>query len=357
MRLFLLCFFKEKTACNLISFVLILTVLTSLLSSCSGSYFKYQNTYIGAFDTVTVITGYSASKKEFDSFSEEIYDSLKDYSRLYDIYNEYDGLNNLKTVNDSAGVSPVIVDDKIIDLLEFSKTVYFLTDGSVNIAMGSVLRLWHAERELSENNPASAKLPEVNLLREASNHVSIDGIIIDRNNNSVFITDSDSSIDVGAVAKGYALERVSSEIDKKYDISAVINVGGNVTTVGSVSESKNFTVGIKNPDSPDNSVRTVSVSGGVSVVTSGDYERYYTVDGKEYNHIIDPATLFPSEKYRSVTVIYHGSGIADALSTAFFILDKDQCFKIAEKIGADAFWILQNGETFETPGFSKYSKK
>ena len=101
---------------------------------------KYQDTFFEYFDTVTTVIGYADTQEEFDAYFTEIKDEFKRLHELFDIYNTYEGVNNLKTINDHAGKEPVKVDQTIIDLLKFSKEWYGKTNGKANIAMGSVLR-------------------------------------------------------------------------------------------------------------------------------------------------------------------------------------------------------------------------
>ena len=114
---------------------------------------RYQATFLTLFDTVTTIVGYAGSKADFTATAQGIHDELLEYHQLYDIYNDYEGMTNLKTVNDRAGQGPVAVDRKILDLLLFSKELYAETGGRVNIAMGSVLSLWHDAREAGIAEP------------------------------------------------------------------------------------------------------------------------------------------------------------------------------------------------------------
>ena len=131
-------------------------------------------------------------------------------------------------------------------------------------------------------------------------------------------------------------------------------MGGNVCATGPKDEDGTpWRVGVQNPDGGDNYLHTLNITGG-SVVTSGDYQRCYMVDGKIYHHIIDPATLYPSEYWRSVTVLCADSGLADALSTALFLLPYEEGLALAEASGAEALWVNEAGEQFYTPGFADY---
>ena len=133
--------------------------------------------------------------------TQEIYDNLEEYHQLYDIYNDYKEINNLKTINDNAGIKPVQVDQRIIDLLTFSKDVYNKTNGKVNIAFGAVLQLWHDYRTEGVDNPEEAQLPPMDELIAASEHTNIEDLIINQEAGTVYIKDPDMRLDVGLLQR------------------------------------------------------------------------------------------------------------------------------------------------------------
>ena len=119
---------------------------------------RYQGTFLELFDTVTVVLGYASSEEEFNAEVQALRSSLEEYHQLYDIYNDYEGVNNIKTINDNAGGDPVEVDQRIIDLLLFCRDMYERTGGKTNVMFGSVLSIWHDAREYGINNPLEAYL-------------------------------------------------------------------------------------------------------------------------------------------------------------------------------------------------------
>lgn len=330
---------------------LLLTVAV-LFSGCNGGQKKYQVTYLTLFDTVTTITGFDDNQQKFEEKAQALHDSLLNYHRLFDIYHDYEGIHNLKTVNDAAGIRPVKADTAIIDLLKDCKEYFTLTGGRVNIAMGSVLKLWHEARTAGLNDPEHAALPDSAALSEAAKHTDINALIIDENAGTVYLSDPEMSLDVGAVAKGWALQKAVSEAPE----GLLISVGGNVFATGPKDSSGNgWVVGISDPDGGEKYLHTLSVTGG-SVVTSGDYQRCYTVSGKSYHHIIDPDTCFPGTLWRSVTVICPDSGLADVLSTALFLLDQESGQALLDQCEAEAMWVPAEGSYLYSPGFEAYLK-
>lgn len=329
--------------------VLCLALLTGCASYRPAEAKQYTATFLTLFDTVTTIVGKAATEEAFSAAAQAVHDELLVYHRLFDIYHTYDGINNLKTVNDAAGESPVTVEREIIDLLLDCREYAEATDGRVNVAMGSVLQLWHEARNDGINDPANAYLPDESALSAAASHTSFDAVIIDEAASTVFITDPLLRLDVGAVAKGWAVEQVA----RTAPTGLLISVGGNVCATGPKDESGTpWVVGIQDPDDAQAFLHTIYVSEG-SVVTSGDYQRAYVVDGEIYHHIIDPGTLYPAVCWRSVTVVCADSGMADALSTALFLLSYSEGQALLERCGAEAMWVDREGDLLYSPGFEK----
>ena len=338
-----------------------LVFLLLITSGCGKKITRYQAEFLGVFDTVTTIVGYSESKEEFTALVARIKDKLTEYHRLYDIYHNYEGVNNIKTINDNAGKAPVKVDKELISLLLSAKKKYYLTNGKNNIALGSVLKIWHDYRERGISDPLGAEVPPRKLLEQASRHTDIEDIIIDPKASTVYLSDPGMRLDVGAVAKGDATERTARYLEDDGISSLLLSVGGNVRAIGG-KPGKNgmepWNIGIKNPDkeSKDSELCSVLIS-GYSVVSSGSYERYYTVNGKRYNHIIDPSTLSPASFFTGVTIICRDSGLADGLSTALFIMPLEMGKKFVEGLnGVEAMWVTGTGELVYSKGFKRFLK-
>jgi len=309
---------------------------------------QYTATFLTLFDTVTTIVGRAESEAAFQEKAQTVYERLEYYHQLFDVYSEYEGINNLKTVNDSAGDHPVKVDTAVIELLCDCINYYEVTGGKVNVAMGSVLHLWHEAREDGLNNPAQAYLPDAAALSEAALHTDIRNIIIDKEESSVYLADPELRLDVGAIAKGWATQRTAEECEP----GLLISVGGNVCATGPKDASGTpWVIGIQNPDD-EGYLHTVTIKKG-SVVTSGDYQRAYAVDGELYHHIIDPDTLQPSAYWHSVSVICLDSGMADALSTALFVMPLQEGKELLKECGAEALWIDREGSLYYSEGFEE----
>ena len=317
---------------------------------------KYTFTYIDVFDTASQIIGFDESEDAFKEKADTLKAELEIYHQLYNIYNIYEGVNNLKIININAGVAPVKVDQKIIDLLKFSIDLYHKTDGEINIAMGSVLSLWHNYRALGTSDPSTAELPPMESLQEAAKHTDINNIIIDEEASTVYLADPEMSLDVGSIGKGYAVQMIAEYAKELGYYNLIINVGGNVITVGPQPNGNTWRIGIQNPDleASDPAIKRVSFA-DMCLVTSGDYQRNYVVDGVKYCHIIDPDTLMPPNYFRAVSILCDHSGLADALSTALFNMPYEDGLALINSIeNAEAMWIFKDDTIKYSENFESY---
>lgn len=320
---------------------------------------QYEGQFYGCFDTVTTITGYAKSKKEFSEKMGMLQEKLIYYHQLYDIYHSYDGRNNIKTINDAAGVKAVKVDGEVLDLLKLGKEMYDKTGGKLHIAYGSVLSLWHEYREEGIREPKKAKLPPREELDRRAVHTDIEDVVLDEEASTVYLADAEMSLDVGSIGKGYAVQKLAvyaREIGMEH---VLISVGGNVCAVGGKADGSPWTIGVENPnpDSGEPYAATVKLMDGC-LVTSGDYQRYYEVDHVRYCHIIDPDSNMPPEYFASVSVQAKDSGIADALSTSLFTMDYESGMSLVEDTeGVEAMWIGKDGNIRCSGGFKINEKK
>lgn len=339
---------------KIISFLLCLSIAFTL-SACNKrpgaeilpKDYKTRNRAISDyyFDTFSQISTY----KDKDDDTIEKYVKIADevlgyYHKLFDIYYEHSGVNNIKTINDNAGKSPVAVDKEMLDFLEYCKELYALTGGKTNIMLGSVLSIWHDCREKATADSGTLSpdlLPSTAELTEANKHTSIDLLIIDREASTAYISDEKASIDVGAIAKGYAVDRVAERLIREGADSVVLNIGGNIRTIGLKPDGNKWTSGITNPNkNSENSLIFKLKISSTSIVTSGDYERFFYSDNVKYHHIIDPATLVPARYFSAISVITESSALGDALSTALFCMSYEDGLALVNSIGGiEVIWV------------------
>lgn len=333
----------------------ILSLLLSLVLLCgctAASSERYTATFIDVFDTASQIVIYADDQKQANRVAQTVHEELQYYHKLFDQYHDAPGVNGVYALNHRAGSEPVPVEAPLFRLLQLGKEMYAKTGGKVNIAMGSVLSLWHDAREQGLNDPESAALPDPAALKEAALHTDPEDIVLDTEKQTVFFADPALKLDLGAVAKGYAVERVADLLVANGDTGIVLSIGGNVRTIGCRPDGTIFSIGIQNPDLASE-IQHIAVAAlkDASLVTSGSYQRYFIVDGKQYHHIIDPDTLMPAAHAWSVSVITQDSGLADALSTALFTMTPEAGMAFLEQYPeTEALWVLNDGTMLLSEG-------
>ena len=182
---------------------------------------------------------------------------------------------------------------------------------------------------------------------------------------TVYLADPEMSLDVGSVGKGYAVEMVCQAAEARGLTSALVSVGGNLRAIGTKPDGSQWTGGVENPwNASEVYTNTSSIFGSpinmsdLALVTSGDYQRYFVVDGKRYHHIIDPDTLWPAAYYNGVTVLCPDSGMADCLTTALFCMPLEEGQKLVESLdGVEAMWCTPDKQAATSSGWDSHLKK
>ena len=240
-------------------FALICVMALALsLCACSGKAAKVEpqgKSYFSYFDTVSFVYSYAGdSAEQFNDRSAEVSGILGEYHRLFDIYHEYSGVNNLCTVNRLAGGEAVKVDKKLIDFMLYARELCEATNGEMDVTMGAVLSLWHDCREAASNDPASAKVPTLEELEAAAEHTGFGLLEIDAENCTLRLTDPEASLDVGALGKGYATERAAECLESVGAESYVLNIGGNIRIIGTKPDGSQWSRRIPTAASPSASI-------------------------------------------------------------------------------------------------------
>lgn len=359
----------KRKRCFFLPALMILLILLSMVSlcSCKPQYHVYNYQFTGTFDTFISLVGHMKTQTEFDGFAGYAEKRFNELNKLYDIYHNYDGIHNVKSINDNAGVTPVKIDKDLMDLLVFAQKWHDKTNGKMNIAFGSVLEIWHQFRTQA-NTGSAPSIPKMEDLQKANEHTSIRNLIINTEEGTAYLSDPMARLDVGAVAKGFATERVTGELKAKGYNSFAISAGGNVEVAGKplANQRDAWVIGIENPmigtqDESASSGKELIAKLAVtdtSVVTSGWYQRYYLYDGIAYHHIIDPQTLYPSRYCKAVTVICRDSGISDVLSTTLMLMPYEAAVEYLKQYpGVEAYWVLENGDIKMTGGMEALLQK
>lgn len=344
---------------KILSLLLVGTMLFCLTACGKSGSQRFSKDFLELFDTASKITAYDKSQKDFDEHFNLVYAKLEEYSKILDIYNSYDDAVSLKQVNEAEANTPVKVESTLLEAVDYGKKAYYMTDGRVNIAMGSVLSIWHTYRKNGISDPENAQLPDMKNLENAAKYTDIESISVDYESSTITRKDENVKIDMGAVAKGFVCDKIAQYIEENgIWQQAVVSLGGNIKTVGT-KNNKPFEIAVESPTGGDY-LTTLNVANGSSVVTSGGYQRYYTVGGKRYCHIINPDTLMPADYFESVTVISKSSALADALSTALFTLDIEDGKALLNAVNSDsdnqqayALWVDKNSNITYSDNFKE----
>ncbi len=298
---------------NLVLIFIIVGIITTYIFHRDRFLIPVQKTEI-LMDTVVTVKIYGKDKNYLEDLIDNTFRLLR---RLSIKINNYNKNGEIYKINKYAGIKPVKVDKVIIDFLEKSMALCRSTGNYLDISIGAVLKLWG----FATQHP---HIPDKKALENALKLKGLQFIKIDKKNNTVFITKKGISIDVGAVAKGYIIDRGIEYLKSKKISKGVINAGGDIRFIGFKENRKVlWNVGIRNPFKNDeyNVIKTLKV-GNWAVVTSGDYERFFIKNGIKYHHIINPFTGYPARGVHSVTVCANSAFIADGLATAIFVMGK-----------------------------------
>ncbi|MBU5669730.1 FAD:protein FMN transferase [Peptoniphilus sp. MSJ-1] len=357
MLLFTACDRKDNTKNNSTNKIKVESTATK------GEVKKYNIEFYDTFDTVIDIAIYSDDENFANENLKYAKKRFQELHMLFDNYKNYDGIINAKSINDDAGTKPLIVDLTLYNLIKFSVDNHNNISHKTNIAMGPVTGLWNSYRTEYEGGKTKEQvvekfgqaIPTEAELETLRPYTNISNIKLNDDKKTVEINKG-MSLDLGATAKGYATEIVARELEERGVKSALISAGGNVRAIGSPGDGREFyKVGIQNPTmDPNNPTSVILNLKDMSAVTSGDYQRYFEVDGVRYCHIIDPDTLQPSGNLKSVTVIAKDSGLCDFLSTACFNSTEEEIKEIAAKTNTAIIWITEDNELKYTENALEY---
>lgn len=332
-----------------IVYIIISIIIFSTLSGCSFSSKDKSVSKSGFyFDTIINITIYGTDD---EAYIDECFKLAEKYENLFS--NTIKD-SDISRINNAAGKEFVDVDSETIDILS-TAIKYSRINDKFDITLGKLSDLWNiseiAENITDENNVVDASyLPDDNEISKLLPHIDYHKIII--NGNKVKLDDSMSKIDVGAIAKGYIADKIKDHLISKKIISAIINLGGNIVTIGTKTDGSDFTIGIQKPFSQSGQAYISFKSHDKSVVTSGIYERYFKIDDNIYHHIFDISNGYPiKNNLYSVTIISDFSIDGDALSTLCFTMGLVEGLDYIESIDSvEAIFIDNQYNVYNTSG-------
>lgn len=322
-----------------------------ILSSCSANTTTPTPTPAATGSTEPVsksdfLLGTVVEITLYDKSDESIID--KAFARIKEIETKMT-INNAETseiiqLNNASGVNPVKVSPDTFDVLERGKYYSQATKGRFDITVGSIVKLWNIGTEY-------AAIPDPKILEQKRELINYNKLILDKANLTAYLEDKGMQVDLGAIAKGYAADEVAKVLVANGVHHAIINLGGNVLTVGGNMQDKPWKIGIQDPFNPRGDYIGIITVNDETVVTSGTYERYFIgKDGKRYHHILDPRTGYPADNdIASVSVITKKSVDGDGNSTSLLLLGLNEGLKFVEQEGFGAIFITYDKKVYITP--------
>lgn len=289
--------------------------------------------------TVCTITLYD---DEADEAFEESFQRLKE---IEDKMTINAAGSEVDLVNNAAGEEYIKVSKDTFFVISEGKKYSELSGGLFDISVGPLVKLWNIGTD-------SARLPTQEEINSKLPLVGYENILLDENENKIMLKNKDMIIDLGGIAKGYAADEVK-RILKDYGIkNAIINLGGNVLTIGDNPQGRPWRIGIQNPDASRGDYVGTIQSTDQTIVTSGIYERYFVADGKHYHHMLNPYDGYPFDNnLASVTIITDKSIIADAFSTSVFGKGLEKGLEyVSEQKDMEAIFITLDNKVYITPG-------
>lgn len=288
------------------------------------------------------------SGKDSDSILDNCLILLEKYN---DIFSMYDENSDLYSVNKNSGIKAIKVNDELFELIEIGKLHSLANNSNLNITIGPLVKAWN----IGSDNP---RVPSDDEIKDLLSITNPDKIILDKENKTVYLEDKGMEIDLGALAKGYISDRIMDYIKSKNADHAIINMGGNVLTFGPARHNHdgNWRIGIQNPElARGNHVALLAIN-DASIVTSGIYERKFSVDDKTYHHILDPNTGRPIKSdIASITIVSKKSVDCEIWTTRLFGKDSKIILdEINRQCGVETVIIKTNGEVIFSKGIRKF---
>lgn len=295
------------------------------------------------------VLGTIVQLKAYGRYAEEaIQDAVHRLNEIDDKMSVFKDYSEISMINKNAGNTSKTVSSDVFNLIKSSLEYSNLLEGSFDITISPLVSLWGIGTK-------KEKIPRDEEIIKTKQLVNYKDVILDEKNKRIMLKNKNQSIDLGGIAKGYAADEVRN-IFKKYNIkSALIDLGGNIFVLGKKENKKLWKVGIQDPFKKRGVFLGVIKIQNKSIVTSGNYEKFFVHSGKRYHHIIDPRTGYPSEsEIISATVISDKSIDGDGLSTGLYILGVEKAIEIVEENeGIDAIFITKDKKIYLTSGIKK----
>ncbi len=290
---------------NIITYILVLSTLITTAQEMQKRTLKLMGS---RFD-ITVV---SNTKTEANKYIDE---AISEISRIERLISSWDPNSQTSLINKNAGIQAVKVDEELFSLIKRSLQISKLTDGAFDISYASMDRIWKFDGSMTE-------MPSEIDIKNSVARVGYKNIVLNEALHTVFLENKGMKIGFGAIGKGYAADKAKSLLISKGVPAGIINASGDLNSWGKQINGEDWSVAIKNPLNK-NKVFAMLPIYEKAIVTSGNYEKQVSFNGKKYTHIIDPRTGYPCSGIISVSIITASAELADALATSIFVMGKE----------------------------------
>lgn len=272
-----------------------------------------------------------------------IEEAAAEITRIEKMISSWNPESETSLINKNAGIKPVKVSLELFKLIERAKQISEITDGAFDISYASMDLIWKFDGSMKY-------LPTETEIKKSIAKVGYKKIILNSDEQTVFLRQRGMKISFGAIGKGYAADKAKELLVSKQVIAGIINAAGDLTTWGTKASGEKWLIGIANPLSKDKIFSWLPIVES-SVATSGNYEKYVLFKGKKYTHIIDPRTGWPSSGVNSVSIFSKSAELCDALATAVFIMGKDAGLALINQLGGtEVILVDDNNKIYKSNG-------
>ncbi len=314
---------------------ILIVFFATLIASCTPKEPLY-NTQSYVFGTLVDISIFGETEIRAQQISSEIFGIFQTLHTRLHAWQP----SELKTLNDAfaKGKAPIKVNDDIAQMIRHATQLYIQSNGKFNPAIGRLINTWGFQ----QNEFKAQAINKKKIKKLVTAQAKMTDIVIE--NNMVYSNNTSVQLDLGGYAKGYALDIAIQHLKKRGVKHALINIGGNIIALGQHGK-KPWHVGIQHPRKP-NAIATLDLASGWAIGTSGDYQRYFMLDGQRYCHIIDPDSGYPSSGTQSVTILIppqtQAGVLSDVASKPIFIATNNARLQAANAMQINQFLIIES---------------
>lgn len=299
---------------------------------------------MGSRFDITIVSKDSISANAF------INEAVAEITRIEKLISSWDSNSQTAEINRNAGIKPVKVDLELFQLIERSKQISKITDGAFDISYASIDKVWHFDGSMTRK-------PTEEEITNSVAKIGYQNIVLDKENQTVFLKLEGMKIGFGALGKGYAADKVRTLLKAKNVSAGIINASGDLTTWGKQPNGTDWMVGITNPLNKNKIFSWFPVV-DAAVATSGNYEKFVEFNGVKYSHIIDPRTGYPATGLVSVTIFANSAELSDALATSVFIMGAETGINLINQLnGVECIIVNSENKIFNSKNIQQNTTK